>query len=122
MVKQFYRLLIRWFIASLGLFIVINFLNPGISSRGRLLDIIVAGLILAIINAVIKPILVILFLPAILFTLGLFMVIINGLTVYLASELYPPLHINSFWTAIFAGIIIGLLNYLFSAILEERYI
>ena len=122
MIKQFYRLLIRWFIASLGLYIVIHFLNPVISSKGHLLDILIAGLILAIINAVIKPILVILFLPAILFTLGFFMIIINGLTVYLASRLYPPLHIQSFWTAIFAGIIIGILNYLVSTILEERYI
>ncbi len=122
MIKQLNRLLVRWAIASFGLYIVTHFLNQAVNTRSHLIDILIAGLVLAIINAIIKPILVILFLPAILFTLGLFMVVINGLTVYLASQLFPPLHIQSFWTAIFAGIIIGLLNYLVSAILEERYI
>jgi uncharacterized membrane protein YvlD (DUF360 family) len=54
-----------------------------------------------------------------LLTLGLFMIIINGLTVYLVSRLYSPLHISNFWAAVFAGIVIGLVNYLVSAILEE---
>jgi len=78
---------------------------------------VVAGALLAIINIIIKPILVILSLPAILFTLGLFLVVINGLTVFLVSALYPSLHITNFWAAIFAGIVIGLVNYLVTAIL-----
>jgi uncharacterized membrane protein YvlD (DUF360 family) len=49
----------------------------------------------------------------------LFMIIVNGLTVYLASRLYSPLDITNFWAAIFAGIIIGLVNYLVTAILED---
>jgi uncharacterized membrane protein YvlD (DUF360 family) len=48
------------------------------------------------------------------------MLIVNGLTVYLASKLYTPLHIASFGTAILTGLIIGLVNYLVTAILEER--
>jgi uncharacterized membrane protein YvlD (DUF360 family) len=47
------------------------------------------------------------------------MVIINGLTVYLASK-YSPLQISNFGVAILTGIIIGLVNYLVTAILEER--
>lgn len=81
--------------------------------------IIVAGLLLAVINVVLKPILVLFSLPALIFTLGLFMVIINGLTVYIASKLYEPLHITNFWAAVFAGMVIGLVNYLVSAILED---
>ncbi len=121
MKKQLIRLLIRWFVTSLGLELVTRFLNLSLGDRNYLVDIIIGGLILAVINIVIKPILIILSLPAILFSLGLFMIIINGVTVYLASKLYPPLHINNFWVAIFAGIVIGLLNYLVSTILEERY-
>jgi uncharacterized membrane protein YvlD (DUF360 family) len=48
------------------------------------------------------------------------MIIINGFTVYLASKLYTPLHVTNFWAAMLAGIIIGLVNYLVSAILEVR--
>lgn len=113
------RFLIRWFVCSLGLWIAAGFLSSSISYDSAT-TIVVAGLILAIINIVIKPLLVILSLPAILLSLGLFMIIINGLTVFLAGWLYSPLHITSFWAAVFAGIMIGLVNYLVSAILEER--
>ncbi len=81
--------------------------------------IIVAGLILAVINTIIKPILVILSLPAILLTVGLFMIIINGATVFLASKLYTQLHVTNFWAAVFAGMVIGLVNYLVTAIVEK---
>jgi putative membrane protein len=103
----------------LGLWIAAGFLSTSISYRNTS-AIIIAGLVLAIINVVIKPLLVILSLPAILLSLGLFMIIINGLTVYLASRLYSSLEITNFWAAVFAGIIIGLVNYLVSAILEEK--
>jgi putative membrane protein len=81
--------------------------------------IIVSGLLLAIINAVIKPIVVILSLPAILFSLGLFMIVINGLMVLLASKLYTPLEVKNFPAAIAAGMIIGFVNYLVTTILED---
>jgi uncharacterized membrane protein YvlD (DUF360 family) len=48
------------------------------------------------------------------------MIIINGLTVYLASKLYTPLHITNFWAAVFAGMVIGLVNYLVSTILAKN--
>ena len=50
------------------------------------------------------------------------MIIINGLTVFIASKLYEPLHITNFWAAVFAGMVIGLVNYLVTTILEERTI
>ncbi len=78
-----------------------------------------AGLVLAIINIVLKPILIIFSLPAIVLTLGLFVIIINGLTVFIASKLYTSLHITNFWAAMFAGMVIGLVNYLVTAILED---
>lgn len=115
-----YRFLLRWFVCSLGLWIAAGILSSSISYQSRLTVIIVGGLVLAIINAVLRPILVLLSLPALLLTLGLFMIVINGATVYLASKLYSPLHITNFWAAMLTGIIIGLVNYLVTAILEER--
>jgi putative membrane protein len=115
-----YRFLVRWLVCSLGLWIAAGLLRHGIDYGGGIGAILVAGLILAIINAVIRPALVILSLPAILVTLGLFMVIINGFTVFLVSKLYEPLHVTNFWIATLAGMIIGLVNYLVTAILENR--
>jgi putative membrane protein len=117
--RPIYRFLTRWLVCSLGLWIAANFLSSSISYDSKLRVIIIAGLVLAIINIVLKPILIILSLPALVFTLGLFMVVINGATVYIASKLYHPLHIHHFWAAVFAGMVIGLVNYLVTAILED---
>ena len=120
MKRPFTRFLIRWLVSSLGLWIAAGLLSDAISYGGSLGVVVIAGLILAIINVFIKPIVVILSLPAILFTLGLFMVVVNGFMVWLASRLYGPLEVTNFWAAILAGMVIGLVNYLVSAILEER--
>jgi putative membrane protein len=117
--KPLFRFLTRWLVCSLGLWIAASFLSNSISYNNQAGVIIIAGLVLAIINVILKPILVILSLPAIVLTLGLFMVVINGLTVFIASKLYHSLHVTNFWAAIFAGMVIGLVNYLVTAILED---
>ena len=117
--SPFSRFLIRWLVSSLGLWIAAGLLSNAISYGGQIGVIIIGGLILAIINVFIRPIVVILSLPAIVFTLGLFMVVINGLMVLLVSKLYEPLHVTNFWAAILAGMVIGLVNYLVTAILED---
>ncbi len=81
--------------------------------------IIISGLILALINTFIKPLIVFLTLPAVLLSLGIFMVVINALTVLLAARLYGPLEVAGFGVAVVAGIVIGLVNWLVSALLEE---
>lgn len=117
--RPLYRFLTRWLVCSLGLWIAASFLSSSISYDSRFRVIVIAGLVLALINIILKPILVIFTLPAILLTLGLFTILINGLTVFIASKLYTPLHITNFWAAVFAGMVIGLVNYLVTAILED---
>ena len=121
MKNPFQRFLLRWFICSLGLWIAAGFLDGRIYFNGRLSFsiIIVSGLILAMVNTIIKPLVVLLSLPAILFSLGLFMIVVNGLMVMLASMVYKPLQVTSFGAAMLAGVIIGLVNYLVTAIVEE---
>lgn len=117
--KFAYKFLTRWLGSSLGLWISSGFLSKSITYDNEFKVLVLAGLLLAIVNTLIKPVLIILSLPAIILTLGLFMIIINGLTVYLVSILYTSLHITSFWAAIFAGMVIGLVNYLVTAVLED---
>lgn len=114
------RFLLRWFVSGLGLWIAAALLGGGITYNSQIGVIIISGFILALINTIIKPVIVILSLPAILFTLGLFMIVINGLTVLLASTLYTPLQVENFWAAMVAGMIIGLVNYLVTAILDNK--
>jgi len=115
-----YRFLVRWLVCSLGLWIAAGLLGNWLDYGSSIQVIIIAGFLLAVINSILKPLVVLLSLPAILFTLGLFMIVINGLMVFLVSKLYSPLHITSFWVAILAGMIIGLVNYLVTTILEKR--
>lgn len=117
--KPFVRFLVRWLVCSLGLWIAAGILSSSISYNSDFAVIVIAGLLLAVINIVLKPILVIFSLPAIVLTLGLFMILINGLTVFIVSHVYTPLHVTNFWAAVFAGMVIGLVNFLVSAILKE---
>lgn len=115
------RFLLRWLLNGVGIWIAATVLGADtISYQSKLGVIIIAGLILAIINAIIKPIIVLLSLPALLFSLGLFMIVINGLMLLLVSWLYAPLQVTNFGAAILAGMIIGLVNYLVAAMLEEK--
>lgn len=119
--KQFYIFIIRWILNSFALWVAIRLLSTGdfadsSASAGTFLF---AGLILSIINSLLKPIVVILSLPAILVTLGLFMLIVNGLMVYLTIAIVRDIDIT-FLGAILAGMIVSLTNYLLSGILELR--
>lgn len=116
----FVRFLVRWGVCSLGLWIAAAILGDNLTYDGRISVLIIAGLILAIVNSIIKPILVLFTLPAVLLTLGLFMLVINALTVMLTAWLYGPLEISGFWSAMLAGLIIGVVNFLVSVILEDN--
>ena len=117
--KNVLSFLTRWFVCALGLWMASRFLSGSIGYNGGITDVIFAGLVLAVVNFLIKPILILFSLPAIVFTLGLFMVLINGFIVFIVSKLYSPLHVKNFWAAVFAGMVIGLVNYLVSTIMES---
>ena len=79
-----------------------------------------AGLIFSIINATLKPIVMILSLPMILVTLGFFTIVVNGFLVWLSLMLAPGLQMT-FLNSIFAGLILSLVNYVVSSVLELSY-
>lgn len=113
------RFIIRWFVSSLGLWIAAGLLGDSIDYQSKFRVIVMSGLVLTLVNTFFRPIVVIITSPVILLSLGLFMVVINGLMVVVASWLYEPLNITNFWAAMLAGMIIGLVNYLVITILEE---
>lgn len=84
----------------------------GISLDDGFLTLAVAGLILALANTYMKPLVVVLSLPAILLSLGLFMLVVNGLMVSLADWVYDGLKISGFWYSVLAGVSITAVNYL----------
>lgn len=119
--KSFARQFVfRWFVSGLGLFIAAGLLGDSIEVQESLGVLIIAGFVLAGVNTLVKPIVVFLSLPALLITLGLFMIVINGLMVMIASKIYEQLHVTNFWAAMLAGMVIGLVNYLVVTIVEEK--
>ena len=117
MVQQLLQFISRWAVNCLGLAIA-TALNI-ISINGGIKFLVVSGLLLALLNAIIKPILIIVSLPLIAISLGFFLIIINGLIVFLLNAIYPPLDIQNFWYAMVAGIIVGLVNYIVTIVYER---
>src|SRR3990167_1812916 len=111
---------VRGGVAALGLWIAAGLLGPARLSVGnRWTTVVAAGFFLALVNMALKPILVFLSFPAVILSLGLFMLILNGFLIMLASWLYSPLYVRDFGVAIGAGLIVGLVNFLVTKILEE---
>ena len=80
----------------------------------------IAALALAAINALVRPVLVILTLPITFLTLGLFLFVINALMLMLTAWLVPGLAITSFWSALGLSLIIAIANAVFCKLLEDR--
>ncbi len=115
------KFLIRWVVSALGLWAAAGLLGDTRLYYGDSLKaLLISSFILAVLNSLIKPVLVLLSLPAVLLSLGLFMLVINGLIILLVSELYSSLFVANFGSAVLAGIIVGLVNYLLSTILDSK--
>ena len=109
--------MVRVALNSIGLFVASLFLK-GVTYQDQWYVLVIAALILSIINALIKPLVVILALPAMVITLGIFSIVINGLMVYLAHLIYQPFQVSSFGSAILAGLVVGLVNYIVTRLFD----
>lgn len=120
--QQFYVFVLRWILNSFGLWVAVRIFGTGYansdiaSGAGSFL---LAGFIFSIVNSILRPIVIILSLPAILVTLGLFTIIVNGLMVYISLKLSPGLNMT-FLHSILTGLVLSLVNYIVSSALELR--
>ena len=120
--QQFTLFIVRWVLNSLALWVatrLLGSLGAEVDPGNLLVTFLVAGLILSIVNVILKPIIIILSLPAILVTLGLFTLIVNGFMVYITTKIAPGLDMP-FGAAIVAGIVVSLVNYVLTGLLQLR--
>ncbi len=105
--------LIRWGITAIAV-MVAAWLIPGIryDSTGVLLG---ASLLLGIINAFVRPVLLLLSLPFILVTMGLFIFVVNALLMLLVSSIVPGFQVDGFWNAFFGAIIVSIVSLILSS-------
>jgi putative membrane protein len=121
--RQFIVFLLRWLLNSFGLWLAVRLFGTGYAPAS--IDagagvFLLAGLIFSVINSILRPVVIVLSLPAILVTLGLFTFIVNGLMVYISLALTPGLHMK-FWHSVLTGILLSLINYIVSSAVELRY-
>jgi putative membrane protein len=103
---SFKRFLIKMIITSAAVLVVVKILPwAEVSDPGAL---IVTALLLGIFNSILRPLLIILTLPINILSFGLFILIINGLILYLIAVLVPGFEISSFGAAVLASILISI--------------
>ena len=122
------KLFVRALVNALGLWLCIQMVS-GISVTGTSeyvwLYYVLAGVVLALVNMLVRPVVMILSLPFYVLTLGLFFVVVNaamlGLTSWITDVFAVGFHVNGFWAAVFGGIVIGIVNVVVDLFLPAKY-
>lgn len=113
-----FKLLIVWVLNALALMAVANFV-PGIqvaSFKVALLAAVVIGLV----NMLIKPLLVLLTLPITIITLGLFLLVINGLLFWLVGHLLQGFSVSTVMAGVIGALVYSVITWLFDAIVLDK--
>ena len=105
--------LIRWMVTTVAVFVAEK-LIPGIDC-GSLSALLGASLLLGIANAFVRPLLLLLSIPFIILTMGLFIFVVNALLLLFVSHLIPSFEVSGFWSAFFGAIIISMVSWLLSS-------
>jgi Predicted membrane protein len=111
------HLLLRWLLNTLALFIVVTVV-PGFHSQS-IVTLAIAALVLGLLNAIVRPILFVLTLPLTVVTLGLFLLVLNGIMIELTSWLVPGFRIDSFLSAVIGAIVLTIVSWVTSRIGRE---
>ena len=99
--------------------LIIAYLLPNVIRVDGLLAALVAAFLLGIVNAVLRPILIILTFPLTLLTFGVFLLVINGLMLWLVAVLVRGFYVNGFWGALFGSILISIVSWILSRFLPS---
>ncbi len=104
-----------------GLGVVLaGYLVPGIQYQGGVGYLLLTGLVFGLLNLLVRPLVTLLSLPAVVLTLGLFFLVINGFMFYLAAAVLSGLEITGCLPAILGGLVLTLFNWLISAFVPAR--
>ncbi len=111
-------LLIRWLMLTVAI-LAAAYLLPGIEVAG-IFSAFFAAAILGILNALLRPLLLLLTLPLNILTLGLFTFVINALMLMMASGVIAGFHVGGFWYAVLGSLVIGLISWLLTSLINDQ--
>lgn len=112
------KLLVVWLINAVAL-LAVAYVMPGIAVAS-FATALVAALILGLVNAVIRPMLVLLTLPVTIITLGLFIFVINGLLFWFVGSFIQGFVVSGFWAGVFGAIVYSLISWVLSSLVFEE--
>ena len=111
------RFVIRTLITALALWIAVEIV-PGVNFQGEWIRLLLVALVLGVLNALVRPLLVLLSCPMLILTLGLFTLVINALILWLTSSLSARFglgfHVSGFWAAFLGAFVISIVSFLLS--------
>ena len=102
-------LVFGWASNVLGIWVT-SLIFDGVTYGDKVWVLVIAGLVLFLANAIIRPIVIILTLPAVILTLGILLLFINAFTLWIVDKIVPPFEVSGFWTYLGSVIIIWLVN------------
>jgi len=112
------RLLLGWAINA-GVLLLLPYLLPAVQVSDFSTALLVA-LVLGLLNAIVRPVLVLLTLPITVLTLGLFLFVINGLMFWLVAWMLDGFTVTSFWWAVLAALLYSVISSFVSSMLLRR--
>jgi putative membrane protein len=112
------RLLLTWLLNTAAL-LAVAYLMPSITVSG-FLTALVAALILGLVNTFIRPLVVLLTLPATILTLGLFIFVINGLLFWFVGSFIEGFVVQGFWPAFVGSILYSVISWVLSALVMKK--
>jgi putative membrane protein len=116
--KYIMKTLIHFIVSALAILIT-SYVLPGVHVSGVLAALVLA-VVLGIINAILRPILIFLTLPITILTLGLFVLVINGALIMLATYIVPGFTVDNFWWALLFGIMLAIVSWVLGMFEKEE--
>lgn len=111
------KLILKWVLSAMAL-LAVAYVYGGVAINS-FPSALIAAAVIGLLNMVVRPILVVLTLPATLITLGLFLFVINALMFWAASGILSGFHVAGFWAALIGSLIYSALGLLIDAIVEK---
>ena len=113
------NLIIRLFVNAVALWVAARFVG-GIELAGEFGPVLLVAAVFGLVNALIKPLVVLFSLPFVVLTLGLFTIVINALMLMLTGWLVGALSVSGFGSALLGSLVISLVSLVFSIVLPDR--
>ncbi len=99
--------------------LLVAYLLPGIMWVESLWAALAAAFLLGMVNTILRPILIFFTLPLTLLTFGLFLLVINGLMLWLVAAFVKGFYVNGFWGSVFGAILLSIVSWLLASLLQS---